>query len=235
MRTLAIIPARAGSERLPGKNKAIIDGRPLIWWSIDAAQKSNYFDTIVVTTDDKDVAVIAARSGCKVIERPSELALADTASLPVVMHVLKQYPADAICLLQPTSPLREAGDIIDSLKLLIRSKGDAVVSVTVAPPEHIWEVSNDGRLRPKIINYFVGDKLKAAFSQFVIPNGAIFWATGEHLANGGDWFSGVTYAYEMPPERSIDIDTKADLDRAREMVKQRQAANDRARQANECR
>jgi CMP-N,N'-diacetyllegionaminic acid synthase len=233
VKTLAIIPARANSERLPGKNKAYLDGKPLIWFTIDAAQKASCFDDIVVTTDDSEVALIAIRSGCKVIERPSELAQSDTTSFAVVMHTLKQFPADQICLLQPTSPLREPGDIAGSLKVLNKNRVDAVVSVTVAPPEHIWEVSADGRLRPKIFNYFVGDKLKVAFSQFVIPNGAIFWATGEHLASGGDWFSGVTYAYEMPPDRSIDIDTKADLDRARAMVKQRQAADDRTRQANE--
>ncbi len=220
MRTMALIPARAGSERCPGKNKAALDGKPLICWTIEAAQLSAMFDDIVVSTDDPDVGIIAMQRGCKVIERPFELAQSDSEMLPVVKHAYNGFHSDVVMLLQPTSPFRTAEDICNAFSIHESRHGDAVISVTEAPKNDVFEIGHAGRLHP-------------TRHTVVVPNGAIYLITGEHLLNKGDWYSGISYAYQMPKERSLDIDTKMDLEYARMLVKERAQNEDRLRYASE--
>lgn len=219
-KVLGIIPARAGSERCPSKNKAPLDGKPLIAWTIEAAQESACFDNLVVSTDDSEIAQISLIRNCKIIHRPPELAQSDTEMLPVVVHAFKQFMADIIILLQPTSPFRTAVDIRNSVRLHADKAGDAVISVTEAPKNNVFEVGHASRLHP-------------ARHTVVVPNGAIYLITAEHLLNKGDWYSGITYAYQMPKERSIDIDTKFDLEYARFLVAQKMENEGTVRHANE--
>lgn len=111
---LGLIPARGGSKGVPGKNKKIIYGKPLVVWSIEKALQSELIDKTVVSTDDIEIAEISRNSGAEVLIRPAELS-SDTASTQDVMvHALKNYPeADTLVLLQPTSPCRKDG-LIDS-------------------------------------------------------------------------------------------------------------------------
>lgn len=210
MISLGLIPARSGSERLPGKNTIDLGGKPLIAWTIKAAQESAMFDRLVCSTDDHGIAAVAQSCGCEVIERPKELSQADTASMPVVMHAYEKIHADRICLLQPTSPFRAPTDIAQCYGLLSKTDADAIVSVTDAPPDLVFDLGLGSRLRPK--------------QNVVVCNGAIYLITAEHLLNRGDWYNGVTYAYIMPKERSLDIDTRADLERARACLAQTAAA-----------
>lgn len=201
MISLGVIPARSGSERLPGKNTIDLGGKPLIAWTIKAAQESAMFNRLIVSTDDHGTAAVAASYGCEVIERPKELARPDSDSLSVLLHVESQLHSDRICLLQPTSPFRLPSDIVSCYKLLERMGGDAVVSVTEAPPDLAFDLGFGGRLRPK--------------QNVMVCNGAIYLITTGHLLNRGDWYDGATYAYPMPKDRSLDIDTRADLEAAR--------------------
>lgn len=198
---LGLIPARSGSERLPGKNTIDLGGQPLIAWTIKVAKESALFDRLVVSTDDHGVAAVARSYHCEVIDRPKEIAQADSDSISVVRHACAGMAVGEICLLQPTSPFRSMADIDNSLKLLNTTEGDAVVSVTHAPNDLVFDLGLGNRLRPK--------------QNVMVCNGAIYWITAKHLRDGGDWYNGVTYAYYMPKERSLDIDTKADLERAR--------------------
>ena len=212
MNSLGLIPARSGSERLPGKNTADLGGKPLIAWTIEAAKDSAMFDRLICSTDDHGIAAVAAKYGCEIIERPKELAQADTSSLAVVQHVQTKIHSDTICLLQPTSPLRTADDITQSFKMLRAMGADAIISVVEASPDLAFTLGSLNRLRPK--------------DQTWVCNGAIYLITTEHLLNRGDWYNGVTYGYAMPRERSIDIDTKHDLERARayvDLIKQKVA------------
>src|SRR4030042_3633861 len=112
-RILAIIPARGGSKRLPGKNIKILCGKPLIGWTIEQAKSSKYIDDIFVSTDYRSIADIAEQFGIKVpFLRPEELSKDSSSSMDVVEHVLKSYKRsnqlfDFIILLEPTSPLRK--------------------------------------------------------------------------------------------------------------------------------
>lgn len=110
---LAVIPARSGSKRCPGKNLKEFRGKPLIWWSIKAAHASKYISHIAVSTEDKAIAWVAKSYETTVVDRPPKLADDTASNEDVLRHVFKWYDEvhDWIVLLQPTSPLRTAEDI----------------------------------------------------------------------------------------------------------------------------
>jgi CMP-N-acetylneuraminic acid synthetase len=135
-RILGVIPARAGSKGLPGKNIKVLNGKPLIAWTIMAGEASAYLDELMVSTEDERIAEVAAQNGVIMhFKRPLELADDKTPSIDVVQHVVDEYAArgksfDYIALLEPTSPLRERGDIDRMIKALIdKPQYDAIVSV----------------------------------------------------------------------------------------------------------
>jgi len=137
-RVIAIIPARGGSKGLPGKNIRPLCGKPLIAWSIERALQSHYVDAVVVTTDNQEIADVALRYGAEVpFLRPAHLASDTATSVDTVLHALDHYrdtlgkTFDYVVLLEPTSPLREVGDIDSMLdKLLAHADDfDAIVSV----------------------------------------------------------------------------------------------------------
>lgn len=135
---IAIIPARGGSKGLPGKNIKELCGKPLIAWSIEAALGSKYIDEVMVTTDSPQIANIAREFGASVpFLRPAELASDTATSFDAIKHVIDFYECelhktfDYIVLLEPTSPLREKGDL-DAMIEKICSLGkdyDAIVSL----------------------------------------------------------------------------------------------------------
>lgn len=207
MTILGLIPARAGSQRLPRKNLAALGNKTLIEWTIDAAKETGLFDAIAVSTDSTEIASLAAACGCAVVIRPTELAQAESEMLPVVKHARVMCPADVIILLQPTSPFRSAEDINLAYEQLRTFRADSVISVSPAPRALAFEVGHASRLREA--------------KNIVVPNGALYLITKEHLDTGGDWYDGLVYSYLMPKERSLDIDTQFDLDVARMMVEKR--------------
>ena len=137
-RIIAIIPARGGSKGLPGKNLRNIFGKPLIEWTIEKAKEEQYLDTILVTTDHMETADISIKLGVEVpFIRPKELADDYASTYDVIRHALEYYTKserkifDYVVLLEPTSPLRDDGDIDTMLEMLINhaSEYDSIVSV----------------------------------------------------------------------------------------------------------
>lgn len=135
---LAIVPARAGSKGLVGKNIKILCGKPLIAWSIEAGLKSQYIDELMVSTDGQDIADIAVEYGANVpFLRPDFLASDTATSFDAVKHVIEQYEVrfgrkfDYIILLEPTSPLREDDDIDNMLEKIIahQDQFDSIISI----------------------------------------------------------------------------------------------------------
>ena len=203
MKCLGVIPARLGSQRLPRKNLIDLGGKPLIEWTINAAVESAAFDDLVVTTDSDEIASAVRHLPVRVVIRPAKLAENSTPMLPVVKHAAAKSTADIVVLLQPTSPFRSAEDIVLAIELLERTGGDSVISVGAPEKDFCFERGHALRLRMA--------------RNIVVANGALYLITKEHL-KVGDWYNGLTYAYEMPPDRSIDIDTEMDLTIARAMV-----------------
>jgi N-acylneuraminate cytidylyltransferase len=114
---LAVIPARGGSKGLPGKNIRGLAGRPLLAWSIAAAESSDLVDRTLVSTDSPEIADVARSYGAEVIERPAEFATDEATTIAVLGHVARSVPeAGTFVVLQPTSPLRDLGLIDDCVR-----------------------------------------------------------------------------------------------------------------------
>lgn len=138
---LALVPARAGSRRVPGKNARLLGGKPLVRWTLDDALAAQGIGRVLVSTDDDAVAQVAGEAGVEVLDRPSDLAGDHATSVDVALHAIACERAagrewDVLCLLQPTSPFRAEGRIDAGLELIAGSPdADAVVGVT-APSHH---------------------------------------------------------------------------------------------------
>jgi len=146
--TLGVIVARGGSKRFPGKNLAPFNGRPLIAWTILAAQHSR-IDTLICSTDDEDINLTALAYGCRTLRRPDELATDTAKCEDALRHALGILPHDYVVLLQPTSPLRSAEDINNCVRISTNRQqavvtycgGELNGAVYVAPSE--WILKND--------------------------------------------------------------------------------------------
>ena len=140
-RVLAVIPARGGSKGVPRKNVRELAGRPLICWTIDAAKNSKYIDRLILSSDDDEIIDMAKAIGCDVpFTRPAALA-SDTASgADVLCHAVENAGEDYdyVVLLQPTSPLRQSGDIDEAVQLCIDRRLASVVSVAEATKSPYW-------------------------------------------------------------------------------------------------
>jgi CMP-N-acetylneuraminic acid synthetase len=217
-RILAIIPARGGSKRLVGKNIIDLNGKPLIAWSIEAGLGSKYVDDLIVSTEDKEIAKIAKEYGAEVpFVRPYLLSLDETSSMDVVLHAVsfmqkkaKEY--DYIMLLQPTSPLRDSEEIDSAVELLFEKDADAVISVCKTDHTPLWS-----NTLPKDLNMsgFLpkqSQKRSQELPEYYRLNGAIYIADTKRLLKERTFFlNDNIYAYIMPSEKSVDIDTKMDL------------------------
>lgn len=171
---LAVIPARGGSKRVPRKNVRDFRGKPLFQWASDAAQQSQYIDTLIISTDDAEIAFMAETLEIQIMVRPAELATDSASSEDVLRYCLEVHPSDWVVLLQPTSPLRTSEDIDACIERA--QMGYGCISV-------------DSR----------GE-----------TNGAVYVATAEWLA-AHDFNHMGLMKYRMPDERSLDINTEADL------------------------
>lgn len=215
MYKLALIPARGGSKRIPGKNLVDLCGKPLIAHTISAALESNIFDRVIVSTDSEAIAEISRLHGAEIpFLRPPELAQDDTPSVSVVRHALEQLKPVSVMMLQPTSPLRTAADIVGadaSLTALARP----VVSIVEAKP-WLLEMDEMGRLAW----VFKEPQDQSGSQRCFRPNGAIYAFPSELIWSGQSWWDDAV-GYEMPPERSIDIDSPSDMLIARALLMDR--------------
>ncbi len=207
MKTVAIIPARRGSKRIPNKNLETIGGRSLVQIAIECAMKIDEIVDIIVTTDDATVAHDARERGTIVVDRPSDLCGDDVLTESVIRHALEwtRTVFDAVLVLQPTSPLRNATDIRLVMTKFERLSADAVLTVTPAKPNECFNMTK------------MHQELREACPQVLVPNGAIYCLRPSSVIAEA-WYRGAIYGYEMDPERSIDIDTESDLRRVRAIM-----------------
>lgn len=213
-KVLALIPARGGSKGLPGKNIRHLCGKPLIAWSIEAAQAARHVTRIVVTSDDAEILAIAREYGADVpFVRPSKLARDDTPGIDVVLHALDSLPDyDWVVLLQPTSPLRTAEDIDQAITICLEEGAPACVSVCAAPANPWWmfNVRADGRL-VSLLPPEQRPSRRQDLPEIYALNGAVYVNRVDWLRQTHTSLTEETLAYVMPPERSIDIDTLMDF------------------------
>lgn len=155
MEVLAIIPARGGSKGVPGKNIKQLAGKPLIEYTIEAALTSDCFKRVIVSTDDYEIAEISRNLGADVpFLRPKHLSTDESPTILTILNVvenLNKEDYDAICILQPTSPLRDSDTIRRALKKFISAGTDSLISVRQVPdyynPHWVFEENSDGILQ----------------------------------------------------------------------------------------
>ena len=215
---LAIIPARAGSRRLPGKNLLDLCGKPMIAWTIEAAKAAKAITRTIVSTEDQAIANVATRFGAEVpVMRPAALATDEASGMGPIMHMLEWlrdkegYRPEYVAVLQPTSPLRTAADI-DAAVELLRRGGRCLSSVTpVAPASWLRRVALNGQL----------ERLGSSSGPIHVLNGAIYIARTELVLEEGKMDDGSAIAFVMPRERSVDIDDQSDFDMASKLMADR--------------
>jgi CMP-N-acetylneuraminic acid synthetase len=212
LKTLGVIPARGGSKGIPRKNVRPIAGKPLMAWTIEAALRSASLEVVVVSTDDEETAEEARRWGAQVpFLRPSALAQDDTPGVDPVLHALDHLPGfDSVLLMQPTSPLRSAEDI-DACVALARTL-DAVAVVSISEPgQHPYWMY---RLGPDRKLQTLTDQPLTLRRQDLPPvyalNGALYFGRADWLRRHRTFITADTVGYVMPPERSLDVDTRHD-------------------------
>lgn len=215
---LAIIPARGGSKRLPGKNIKELAGKPLIAWAIDSALESKLFDEIMVNTDDSEIADIAKKYGASIpFLRDNSLATDTSSSLDVVVKTIEYYKEqnkhyDIVVLLQPTSPLRDSSDIKNAVDLFIQKEAASVLTVCEVDHPIQWSNTLDGTFS---MDTFIKDEYKDTRSQDLEVNyrlnGAVYvWDTNKFQQHKGSILK-PSFASVMDRTHSIDIDEKIDF------------------------
>lgn len=217
MKNIAIIPARSGSKGLADKNIKELCGKPMIAYTIEAALDSSCFDEVMVSTDSDRYAEIARRYGAEVPFLRSEKTSSDTASSwDAVDEVLSGYQNngrsfDTFCLLQPTSPLRTAEDIRKAYSLFRERAETAVVSVCEAEHSPLW----CGHLpdNQELVGFIQPESTarRQSAGRFYRLNGAIYIISTEAFRRERFFYHAGSFAYIMPRQRSIDIDTEMDF------------------------
>lgn len=217
---LCVIPARGGSKRIPNKNVRQFHGKPMICWSIEAAQNSQCFEKIIVSTDSDEIASIASSAGASVpFRRPVELSGDYASTIAVVNHAVEKLGQGKtlqselpVCCLYATAPFVVSTDIEAGLEML--AGNDFVIPVTTYahPIQRAVKVNESGHL--EMFNpeaYAVRSQdLEEAWHDC----GQFYWGTAEAWARGASPYTGQSAALPIPRWRVQDIDTEEDWERA---------------------
>lgn len=218
---LAIIPARGGSKGLPRKNVLPLGGLPLIAWTVRAALCAPGVARTVVSTDDEEIADAARQAGAEVpFRRPAELASDTATAADVVAHVLESLGWQGpVVLLQPTSPFRTAGDIEAAHALWQASNAPSCVSVRAAAesPWLMFGMQNDGHLQ-RLLPEPAGGLRRQDLPRAFTLNGALYFLRAARFLDDRQFLHPQSVGYEMAPDRSVDIDTAADMAEAEALL-----------------
>ena len=220
---IAIIPARGGSKRIPRKNIKAFCGQPMIAYAIKAAQASDLFEHVLVSTDDAEIQNIANSLGAETpFVRPAELANDFTATVPVIAHAIQACEAlgwqfSNVCCIYPGVPFIEVGDLKGALAQLSESCADYCFPVTEFPSaiQRALKLNSNGLMAPFYPEYELirTQELEAAF----YDAGQFYWGTKKAwLTNSRIHRSGM--GFEIPNWRAVDIDTPADWERAERLA-----------------
>ena len=219
MSIVAIVPARAGSKGIPGKNIKPLCGQPLLAYTAEVIRSAGIFDYALLSTDSEETAAIGHASGLETpFLRPPELARDDTPMLAVIEHALDWLEAhghalEIVVLLQPTQPLRTADDVVHAVSLLNEERCDSVVSVVALPshmsPDYVMRIEEDRRL----VN-FLPEGARMARRQDVRPayvrDGTVYAFRAVTLRNHGSIYGPTCLPLVVAPTRSVNLDSQED-------------------------
>ena len=207
---LAVIPARGGSKRLPGKNTALFGGHPLLWWSVALALRLKDVHC-VVSTDDPKIAEVAKRAGAHALARPKELAGDESSMTEVLIHATKSVrdegiDFDGIALLQPTNPLRPVSVVERAIARFLSEPCDSLIGVSHRPLK-IGTVE-DGLFARQ----FVADTQSRMTASTYYENGFLYLTKTETLLDQASIYGNRVLAFEVErPFDEVDIDEPVDM------------------------
>jgi CMP-N,N'-diacetyllegionaminic acid synthase len=227
MRVLGLIPARGGSKGVPRKNIRLLAGKPLLQYTAEAALASCQLTRIILSTEDEEIAEMGRRCGLDVpFLRPTELSQDATPTLPVVQHALQFLENlgehyDAVCLLQPTNPLRKTETIDACIELLERHDADTVVTVLPVPAKYNphWVYFKDAQ---ELLHLSTGDQVPIPRRQELPPafhrEGSVYVTRCEVVMGANSLYGRRMLGYAVDPLRSINIDNLDDWTRAETLL-----------------
>jgi CMP-N,N'-diacetyllegionaminic acid synthase len=227
MKVIGLIPARGGSKGLPRKNIRVLNGEPLLYYTASAALTSRLLSRVILSTEDEEIARIGKECGLDVpFLRPMELAQDDTPTLPVVQHALKFFENrgeyyDAVCLLQPTNPLRRAEQIDACIQLLEEQKVDTVFTVLQVPPKYnphwVYFQSENG-----LLHISTGEQeplpRRQMLPQAYHREGSVYVTRRDVIMKQNSLYGSKILGYELNPDESVNIDSLDDFTRAEKLL-----------------
>lgn len=217
MKILALITARGGSRRLPGKNIRILGEKPLIVWSIDVAKDIAEICDILVSTDDSAIAQVCKEAGALVPWlRPVELASDIASSVDVALHAIDWYEAakgavDGILLLQPTSPFRSQKSVLRGIELFRENGRNPVLGISPTHAHPMWTLKMDGEF---VVPFFqengLGTRSQDLTTAYVVNGSFYLISPAELRANQSFIGLKTTPLIIQSPQEALDIDTEWD-------------------------
>jgi CMP-N,N'-diacetyllegionaminic acid synthase len=214
-RVLAIIPARGGSKRIPGKNLIPLNGKPLLAYSIEHALAATSVQRVVVSTDDLEISRVAEIHGAEVVLRPSDISIDTATSESALIHCLdhllelEEYEPELVVFLQPTSPIRQPGDIQNAIERLMSKNADSLFSAVPVEgyiwretPESLSPMNYDGVYRPR---------RQDLTEQIWEENGSIYIFKPWVLRKFNSRLGGNVVMYPMARLDSYQVDEKKDV------------------------
>lgn len=225
-KVIAIIPARGGSKGIPRKNIKDLNGKPLIAYTIEEAQKSKYIDRIVVSTENEEIAQVSKSFGAEVpYLRPKELANDNSPLVECIIDMVnylkirENFMPDYVCVLQCTTPLRTFKDIDGAIEKIVNIATDGVVSVCEAEVNPYWTNVFDG----DELKYFIEEGKQITRRQDLPKiyriNGAVYVVKVEILVNDRTLEPSRSTGFIMEASKSIDIDNIKDFLLAEILIK----------------
>ena len=217
MKTLGVIPARGGSKGIPRKNIKLMNGKPMIQYTIEAAQNSK-LDRFVVSTEDAEIKEISESLGAEVIDRPPELAgdVIHVAHAVVdVLHKIEGY--DTVVLLQPTSPLRNEVFINEALDMFENGKYESLISASIFR-HFLWVLGLQCAYPLNYDPFGRRPRRQDKLTDFA-ENGAIYIFKTNHFLDKKCVIYGRMGIYVMPDEACVEVDTPFDFWLAEQILK----------------
>jgi N-acylneuraminate cytidylyltransferase len=211
IRAVAIIPARGGSRGLPGKNIKQLCGKPVLAYSIEAAQEANYVDRIIDTTDSDEIGAVAESCGAEFMKRPAYLAEDEVSLDSVIIHAVKmsQTEAELVVTLQPTAPVRPSGLVDACVERLVDYDAKGLLTVHEGP-HFAWQ--KYGRQAVPLNSCM--RKMRQAMrdeERIYLENGSCYVTIRNELMRTLNRIPRPLAHYEIPPEYGVDIDTEYDF------------------------
>ena len=214
-----VILARGGSRGLKLKNIQYLAGKPLIYYTIQAAKESGIFDNLVVSSDSAEIRAVAKSYGVKTIDRPLPLASDTATSEDAMAHALsKLNRTDYAVLLEPTHPLLKGIHLRAALDMLISSRKDAILSVIEAEVPYVGSLGFSLSLRDFVPRHLRKKRRQDLESAYYI-GGGVYIAKWDIMAKAGDFFDCDSIAYVLPKINRVDINNREDLEIAEKLLK----------------